>query len=77
MSRVSNILTNVRTDLGDANSERYSDTILLSYLNAGIIDFVSATKCLKERIYMGLSISNSIYDLITADFSSSIKSLSP
>lgn len=63
MSRVSNILTNVRTDLGDADSIRYSDTVLLSYLNAGIIDFVSATKCLKERIYMGLSTSNSIYDL--------------
>lgn len=63
MSRIDNILANVRSDLGDSNAERYSDTILLNHLNAGIMDFVSATKCLKERIYMGLSTSNSIYDL--------------
>jgi len=63
MSRITNILTNVRTDLGDSNAERYSDAILINHLNAGIMDFVSATKCLKERIYMGLSTSHSIYDL--------------
>lgn len=63
MSRVTSLLNSVRTDLGDTNNLRYTDDILLGYLNDGILDFVSSTKCLKERIFMGLSISTAIYDL--------------
>ena len=63
MSRITNLINSVRIDLGDINNPRYSDDILISYLNDGILDFVASTKCLKERIFMGLSVSNAIYDL--------------
>lgn len=63
MSRITNILDNVRIDLGDTKAERYTDDILIRHLNSAINDFVLATKCLKERIYVGLNYSSAIYDL--------------
>lgn len=63
MSRITNILSNVRIDLGDTKAERYTDDILIRHLNSAINDFVLATKCLRERIYVGLSVSAAIYDL--------------
>jgi len=63
MGRITNIINNVRIDLGDTNESRYSTDILIRHLNSGINDFVMATKCLKERIYVGLNYSSSIYDL--------------
>ena len=47
MSRITNIISNVRVDLGDSDIQRYSDAILIRYLNDAISDFVLATKCLK------------------------------
>lgn len=63
MSRITNIISNVRIDLGDTNTQRYTDDILIRHLNSAISDFVLATKCLRERIYVGLSVSTAIYDL--------------
>ena len=63
MSRITNIISNVRIDLGDTNTQRYTDDILIRHLNSAISDFVLATKCLRERIYVGLSVSAAIYDL--------------
>ena len=63
MSRIHNIISNVRIDLGDTNTQRYTDDILIRHLNSAISDFVLATKCLRERIYVGLSVSAAIYDL--------------
>jgi hypothetical protein len=63
MSRITDIINNVRIDLGDTNSTRYSNDILIRHLNSAINDFVMATKCLKERIYVGLNYSSAIYDL--------------
>lgn len=63
MSRITNIISNVRVDLGDSDIQRYSDAILIRYLNDAISDFVLATKCLKERLYVGLNYSTAIYDL--------------
>lgn len=63
MSRITNIISNVRIDLGDTNIQRYTDDILIRHLNSAISEFVLATKCLRERIYIGLSVSAAIYDL--------------
>lgn len=63
MSRITDILSNVRIDLGDTSTQRYTDDILVRHLNSAINDFVLATKCLRERIYLGLSVSSAIYDL--------------
>ena len=63
MSRITDILSNVRIDLGDTSTQRYTDDILIRHLNSAINDFVLATKCLRERIYLGLSVSSAIYDL--------------
>lgn len=63
MSRITDIIENVRVDLGDSDAQRYSDTTLLRHLNAAISDFVLATKCLKERLYVGLNENTAIYDL--------------
>ena len=63
MSRITEILNNVREELGDVDTTRYTNDALIRYLNDGIKDFVGSTKCLKERIFMGLSTSNAIYDL--------------
>ena len=63
MSRITDILSNVRIDLGDTSTQRYTDNILIRHLNSAINDFVLATKCLRERIYLGLSVSSAIYDL--------------
>lgn len=63
MSRITNILSNVRVDLGDTSADRYTDDILIRHLNTAINEFILATKCLRATIYMGLSTSASIYDL--------------
>ena len=63
MSRITDIFTSVRIDLGDTKAERYTNDILLRHLNSAVNDFVLATKCLKERIYVGLNYSSAIYDL--------------
>ena len=63
MSRITNIITNVRIDLGDTSTQRYTNDLLIRHLNSAISDFVLATKCLRERIYVGLSVSAAIYDL--------------
>ena len=63
MSRITNIITNVRIDLGDTSTQRYTNDLLIRHLNSAISDFVLATKCLRERIYVGLSVSTAIYDL--------------
>lgn len=63
MSRINDIISNVRSDLGDADAHRYSNDLLIRHLNSAINDFIIATKCLKERIYLGLSVSSAIYDL--------------
>ena len=63
MSRIANILSNVRIDLGDKQSTRYSDTILVRHLNTAINEFIVGTECLKERLYVGLNTSSAIYDV--------------
>lgn len=63
MSRVTSILNTVRLELGDIKAQRYTDDMLIAFLNNAIDDFVLATKCLKTRLYMGLSTSSAIYDL--------------
>lgn len=63
MSRITNILSNIRVDLGDTSAQRYTDDILVRHLNRAILDFVIATKCLRERIYLGLNTSTTFYDL--------------
>ena len=63
MSRITNIISNVRIDLGDTNIQRYTNDILIRHLNSAISDFVLATNCLRERIYIGLSVSAAVYDL--------------
>lgn len=63
MSRITNIIDNVRLELGDTSAQRYTTDMLIRYLNLAIEDFVFATRCLKERIYMGLGTANAIYDM--------------
>ena len=63
MSRVTNILNDVRLELGDTSSQRYDNDMLIRYLNLATEDFIFATKCLKERIYMGLGAASAIYDM--------------
>lgn len=63
MSRITNIISNVRIDLGDEQSTRYSNDILIRHLNTAINEFILGTKCLKERLYVGLNTSSAIYDL--------------
>ena len=63
MSRVTNIINDVRIELGDTSAQRYSDAILIRQLNIATEDFIFATKCLKERLYMGLGTASAIYDM--------------
>lgn len=63
MSRITNIISSVREDLGDIDANRYTDSILIRHLNNAINDFVLATKCLKERLYVGLNKNVAIYDV--------------
>ena len=63
MSRVTNIINDVRLELGDTSSQRYTDDILIRQLNIATENFIFATKCLKERIYMGLGTASAIYDM--------------
>ena len=63
MSRITKLINNIRLELGDSNTTRYDNDLLIEHINNGIIDFVLATKCLKERLYMGLGTASAIYDL--------------
>jgi len=63
MSRITDMMDNIRIDLGDSTAQRYTDVILERHINRAISDFVIATKCLRERIYLELNSSSSIYDL--------------
>lgn len=63
MSRVASIIDNARVTLSDTNKTRYSDSVLVKYLNDGLTDFVLNTKILKERIFLELNPTASIYDL--------------
>lgn len=61
--RVEDIISNARVALNDTEKQRYSDTVLLKYLNDGLSDFVLNTKMLKERLFVELNPSAAIYDL--------------
>lgn len=63
MSRVEDIITGARTILNDSDGQRYSDPILLKYLNDGLMDFVTQTKCLKQRLFVEINNTSAIYDL--------------
>lgn len=63
MSRVTSIIDNARVTLSDTNKTRYSDPVLLKYLNDGLTDFVLNTKILKERLFLELNPTAAIYDL--------------
>ena len=63
MSRVTDIINNARIMLNDTEAQRYNDTTLLKYLNDGTKDFVSQTKCLKQRLFVELNATAAIYDL--------------
>lgn len=63
MSRVEDIITGARTILNDSDGQRYSDPTLLKYLNDGLKDFVTQTKCLKQRLFVELNKTSAIYDL--------------
>lgn len=63
MSRVTTLLNRIRTDLGDSSSQRYTDSMLLGYLNEAASDFNIATKFLTDRLYMGLNKQSAIYDV--------------
>ena len=63
MSRVASIIDNARVTLSDTNKTRYLDPVLLKYLNDGLTDFVLNTKILKERIFLELNPTTTIYDL--------------
>lgn len=61
--RVEDIISNSRELLGDVDKTRYSDSILVKYLNDGLSDFVLNTKILKERLFVELNPTAAIYDL--------------
>jgi len=63
MSRVQSIIDNARIVLSDTNKTRYSDPVLVKYLNDGLNDFVLNTKILKERLFLELNTTAAIYDL--------------
>lgn len=63
MSRVTDILTNVRDILADPDKTRWDDPTLVRLLNAGIKDFVVATECLKEKLFVELEENVSTYNL--------------
>lgn len=63
MSRVSDIISNARITLNDADKQRYTDATLVKYLNDGIKDFVLTTKILRERIFVELNTTAAIYDV--------------
>lgn len=64
MSRIETILANSRDLLGDnSNSPRWSDPILLRFLNEGLKDFIRSTKILRKKTYIKLEQNIAIYDL--------------
>lgn len=63
MSRIQDILTNVRDILDDQSKTRWSDEKLIRILNSGIKDFVLNTECLKDRLFLQLAINTATYDL--------------
>lgn len=63
MSRIQDIVINVRDVLADESARRWSDEKLIRYLNAGINEIVIYTKCLKERIFLELEENAALYDL--------------
>lgn len=63
MARVQDILTNVRDILADPDKTRWDDPTLIRLLNVGIKDFVVATECLREKLFVELEENISTYDL--------------
>lgn len=63
MSRVSDILLNVRDVLADENKRRWSDDKLMRYLNSGVKETVVYTKALRERLFLELEENVALYDL--------------
>ena len=63
MDRIESIIENSRIVLADVDKTRYTDTVLLKYLNDGISDFVLNTKILKQRLFLELSPDIATYDL--------------
>lgn len=63
MSRISDILANVRDTLADETKQRWSDDKLIRHLNSGIKEIVVKTGCLRERLFLELEANAALYDL--------------
>lgn len=63
MSRIQDILINVRDILADTEKTRWSDDALIRLLNIGVKDFVLATECIKEKLYIELEPGVHTYDI--------------
>lgn len=63
MSRISSIVSRIRSNVGDKRATRWSDADIIEIVNEGLIDFVSATKTLKAVIAFELEYNVNLYDL--------------
>lgn len=65
MSRIDDILANVRDTLSDSESANYrwDDATLMRFLNKGTKEIVNTTNCLRARLFVELEENAAIYDV--------------
>jgi hypothetical protein len=63
MSRVTDIISNVRTSIADKDKNRWSDDDLMLFLNRGIEEICQIAKAYKIKTYLAIQSGISTYDL--------------
>jgi hypothetical protein len=63
MSRIENILANIRNDVSDEKETRWSDADILLKINQAVLDFVGKTKILKDTALIELETNQNFYDI--------------
>jgi hypothetical protein len=65
MSRVTDVIANVRATLADSNGDRYTDSRLLSLYNQGLKDIVVQTDFLTDKVFIEIEANINTYNLGT------------
>lgn len=60
--RVPELIAKCREVLKDPKKTRYTDDLLIDYLNMGVQDFIQSTKSYKKNLYMALNDEVATYD---------------
>lgn len=63
MSRVSDMLSDIRIAIGDTKSQRWTDSSLLRLINLGVQNFNLHTNSIKRRCYIAIESNVATYDL--------------